>query len=196
MSLLDELVKDFSRFPGVGKKSAQRMVYHLLESDPVYVERLGREIEELQQRIQPCSICGAYSESDPCEICEDPKRDASIICVVEEPQDIQTIINSGVFSGRFHVLGGVISPIDGIKPEDLRISELIKRIEAGGIQEVIIATNPTEGGNTTALYLQHLLKHLPVTLSRLASGIPVGGDLEYTNRTTLDHSFRGRIVLD
>ncbi len=196
MSLLQELVKDLSRFPGVGRKSAQRMVYFLLEADPLYVQRLGKEIEELQDVIAPCSVCGSYSEEDPCEICEDTKRDSSIVCVVEEPQDIQTIVDSGVFSGVFHVLGGVVSPIDGIKPEDLRISQLIQRIEAGGITEVIIATNPTEGGNTTALYLHHLLKNLPVTLSRLASGIPVGGDLEYTNRTTLAHSFRGRITLD
>ncbi len=196
MALLQELVKDLSRFPGVGKKSAQRMVYHLLEADPVYVERLGQEISELQESIQRCSICGSYSEQNPCEICEDHKREHSLVCVVEEPQDIQTIVDSGVFSGVFHVLGGVISPIDGVNPEQLRINELIRRIEAGGIEEVIIATNPTEGGNTTALYLQHLLKELPITLSRLASGIPVGGDLEYTNRTTLAHSFRGRIKMD
>ncbi len=196
MSFLQELVKDLSRFPGVGKKSAQRMVYHLLRSDPVYVKRLGESIATLQDTIIPCSICGAYSEEDPCEICSNPKRDSSVICVVEEPQDIQTILDSGAFSGMFHVLGGIISPMDGVKPEDLRISELIQRIREGGVEEIIIATNPTEGGNTTALYLQHILKEFPVTLSRLASGIPVGGDLEYTNRTTLAHSFRGRVTLD
>ncbi len=196
MSFLQELVKDLSRFPGVGKKSAQRMVYHLLRSDSVYVKRLGDSIATLQDTIVPCSICGAYSEDDPCEICSNPKRDSSVICVVEEPQDIQTILDSGAFSGLFHVLGGIISPMDGVKPEDLRISELIQRVRQGGVEEIIIATNPTEGGNTTALYLQHILKEFPITLSRLASGIPVGGDLEYTNRTTLAHSFRGRVTLE
>ncbi|MBQ1832156.1 MAG: recombination protein RecR [Treponema sp.] len=192
MNALDEITESFSRLPGIGKKSASRIASHLLKCDPVFMERFSNQIATLQSRIKPCSVCGSWTENDPCPICSDPNRDKSMICVVEQAQDVATIENSHEFSGLFHVLGGVISPLDGIGPDQLRIASLIRRVKEGGVKEVILATNPTVEGDTTAMYIQHTLKETGCTVTRLASGLPVGGDLEYADRLTLARSFRGR----
>lgn len=192
MNALDDVIASFSRLPGIGKKSAARIAHYLLKSDQSVGERLARDIVVLHEKIHPCRICGAYTEDDLCPVCSDPGRDRSVICVVEQPQDVQTIDAVREFTGVFHVLGGVIAPLDGIGPDQLRLSELVARIQEGEIREVILATNPTVEGDTTALYIQRILKSMNVTVTRLASGLPVGGDLEYADRLTLARSFRGR----
>ena len=192
MNALDEITETFSRLPGIGKKSAARIASHLLKCDPVFMERFSKQIATLQSRIRPCTVCGAWTENDPCPICSDPSRDRTVICVVEQAQDVSTIENSHEFSGLFHVLGGVISPLDGIGPDQLRIASLVSRVWDEEIKEVILATNPTVEGDTTALYIQHVLKDTGCSVTRLASGLPVGGDLEYADRLTLARSFRGR----
>lgn len=159
------------------------------------MQRFSSQIATLQERIRPCSICGSWTEKDPCPICSDSLRDKSVICVVEQPQDVQTIESSHTFRGLYHVLGGVISPLDGVGPSQLRISELHQRVSSGEVSEVIIATNPTVDGDTTALYIQKALESSGVKITRLASGIPAGGDLEYVDRLTLDRSFRGRTAI-
>lgn len=192
MNAIDELTESFSRLPGIGPKSAARIVNHLLKGDRGWNSRFAGQIDSLKDRITECSVCGSWTEKDPCPICSDAGRDRSVICVVEQPQDVSTIDSSGEFRGLFHVLGGVIAPLDGIGPDKLRIAPLVERVKAGGISEVILATNPTVEGDTTALYIQRLLSDLDVSVTRLASGIPVGGDLEYADRLTLARSFRGR----
>ncbi len=195
MNAIDELTESFSRLPGIGIKSAGRLVNHLLRADRLWVERFSRQIGELQTKIRACSVCGSWTEKDPCPICSDAGRDRSVICVVEQPQDVATINESGEFRGLFHVLGGVIAPLDGIGPEQLRIKPLLERLKNGSVNEVIVATNPTVEGDTTALYLQRMISVLGVSVTRLASGLPVGGDLEYADRLTLARSFRGRTKL-
>ncbi len=193
MNIIDELTGSFSRLPGIGKKSAARIVNHLLKADQNYVNAFSRQISELQQRIKPCSVCGSWTENDPCPICSSPVRDASVICVVEQPQDVQTIEGAGGYSGLYHVLGGVIAPLEGVGPDQLNIASLVARVQKGGVSEIIIATNPTFEGDSTALYVQRLLnEHTSVRVTRLATGIPVGGDLEYADKLTLARSFRGR----
>ena len=193
MNAIDELTESFSRLPGIGKKSAGRLVNHILRADAVWVQRFARQMATLQSKIRPCSVCGAWTEADPCPICSNVLRDRSLICVVEQPQDVATIENSHEFHGLFHVLGGVIAPLDGIGPDQLRIAPLLERVRTGEVKEVIIATNPTVEGDTTALYLQKMLSLIEgVTVTRLASGLPVGGDLEYADKLTLARSFRGR----
>ncbi|MDR1748693.1 MAG: recombination mediator RecR [Spirochaetaceae bacterium] len=195
MNAIEELTESLSRLPGIGKKSASRIAYHLLASDRGECRRLGQELASLHDRICRCSVCGSYTETDPCPICTSPLRERGLLCVVEQPQDVRTIEDSREFRGLFHVLGGLISPLDGMGPEQLSIPSLMERIRAGEITEVIIATNPTVEGDTTALYIQRLLAESPVMVSRLASGLPVGGDLEYADRLTLARSFRGRVAL-
>lgn len=195
MNALDELTDSFSRLPGIGKKSASRISYHLLKTDQAFLERFARQLLTLHDRIKGCSICGAYTENDPCAICSDPSRDRTVICVVEQPQDVQIIEASREFKGMFHVLGGVIAPLEGIGPDKLSVAQLQKRIQSDGVKEVIIATNPTVEGDTTALYLRRILENTGVTVTRLASGLPVGGDLEYADKLTLARSFRGRVSL-
>ena len=195
MTTLDRLIRNLSRLPGIGRKSAARIAYYLLRADRQFAADLAREIGELKERIRQCSICGNYTEVDPCEICTDPRRDKSVLCVVEQSQDIQTIEATREYSGLFHVLTGVISPIDGIGPDDLTIDKLEKRIEENDIAEIIIATNPTVEGDATAMYLVRMLRDRGVAISRLASGLPVGGDLEYADRLTLARSIKGRIPL-
>ncbi|MCR5495918.1 MAG: recombination mediator RecR [Treponema sp.] len=193
MNIIDELTGSFSRLPGIGKKSASRIVNHLLKADPLFMQNFSRQIIELQQKIKPCPICGAWTEREPCDICSNPVRDHKLICVVEQPQDVQTIENAGGFTGLYHVLGGVIAPLEGIGPDQLNIATLINRVQKDSVNEVIIATNPTFEGDATALYLQKLLaEHSSVKVTRLATGIPVGGDLEYADKLTLARSFRGR----
>lgn len=193
MNAIDELTESFSRLPGIGKKSAGRLVNYILKADSSYVKRFASQLNSLQEKIKPCTICGTWTENDPCPICQDTLRDKSIICVVEQPQDVQTIENSREYQGLFHVLGGVIAPLDGVGPDQLNISSLLKRLQNGTVKEIIIATNPTIEGDTTALYLQRMVAAaFDIKITRLASGLPVGGDLEYADKLTLARSFRGR----
>ena len=194
MNALDQLAESFSRLPGIGKKSAMRISNHLLKADQVFLENFAKQLVELHSRIHQCSECGSYTETDPCQICTNPLRERNLMCVVEQPQDVNTIENSGEFRGIFHVLGALISPLEGIGPDQLPIGKLIERIKKENVTEVIIATNPTVEGDTTALYLQQILKQTGAKVSRLASGLPVGGDLEYADKLTLARSFRGRIA--
>ena len=196
MTAIENLTKLLSRLPGIGPKSASRIAFSLIKTPRDYNALLAQEIASIQDKIHPCSICGSFTETDPCPVCSDPSRDKSLLCIVEQPQDVITIQSSGVYSGLFHVLGGAINPLNGIGPEDLSFKQLLKRIKEGSFSELIIATNPTEEGDTTALYIRHLLKDYPdLSLTRLASGLPIGGDLEYADRTTLSRSFRSRVKL-
>ena len=192
MNALDEITESFSRLPGIGKKSAARIANHLLRADSVFMARFANQIATLQEKIKACSVCGSWTEDDPCPICSAVTRDRTLICVVEQPQDVVTIESSREFNGLFHVLGGVISPLEGMTPDKLRIQSLLERVKNEGVKEVILATNPTVEGDTTALFIQRLLKETGVAVTRLASGLPVGGDLEYADRLTLARSFRGR----
>ncbi len=194
MTALEQLARNLSRLPGIGPKSASRIAYHLIKTDPTYNQLLADDISHIQEVIFPCSVCGSYTETDPCPFCTDPSRNQSLLCVVEQPQDVVTISASGAYDGLFHVLGGAISPLDGVGPEHLSFNKLMRRIDEGTFTEIIIATNPTEEGDTTALYIRHLLKDKPeLSITRLASGLPIGGDLEYADRLTLARSLRGRI---
>jgi recombination protein RecR len=196
---LDRLVTLFAKFPGIGKKSAGRMAYHILDGDPAYARALAEELANLHQAIRRCGVCGGFTETDPCPVCADPARDHSIICVVERAQDMRVIEESREFHGVFHVLGGLIAPLEGVGPGDLSIGKLLARLRGQNadplVKELILALNPTVEGDTTALYLQKLLKEFSVEVTRLASGLPVGGDLEYTDRLTLSRSFRGRVKM-
>ena len=199
MNTFDELTNNFSRLPGIGKKSAIRIVNWLLKQDKTYVQKFSQNLGVLQDKVKPCSICGTWTESDPCPICSNPLRDNSQICVVEQAQDVSTIEAYGEYKGLYHVLGGLIRPLDGIGPAQLAIQPLLTRIRDGKVSEVIIATNPTVEGDTTALYLNKVILELdlenPVKVTRLATGIPVGGDLEFIDKRTLALSFRGRSSL-
>jgi recombination protein RecR len=192
---IDRLQMLFSKLPGLGKKSAGRLVYHILDADPAYARALGEELLAFHDSIKRCSRCGGFTGEDPCPICSDTSRDSSLICVVERAQDIRVIEESREFRGRFHVLGGLIAPLEGISPENLTIKELLARVRREGVKEVILAMNPTVEGDTTALYIQKVLKDTGAEITRLASGLPVGGDLEYADRLTLSRSFRGRVRL-
>jgi len=193
--VLDRLIALFSKLPGIGKKSASRMVYHILENDNAYARTLADALASLHSVIRRCGICGGFTETDPCPVCSDTSRDHSLICVVERAQDLHIIEESREFHGVFHVLGGLIAPLEGIGPGDLTIGKLISRLKNQNIKEIILALNPTVEGDTTALYLQKMLKEFPVEVTRLASGMPVGGDLEYTDRLTISRSFRGRVKM-
>ena len=196
---LDRMVALLSKLPGIGKKSAGRLVYHILDMDPSYARTLAEELQGLHKAIKRCSRCGSFTESDPCAICSDLSRDHSLLCVVERAQDVRVIEESREFRGLFHVLGGLIAPLEGVNPGDLAIAQLFSRIKNEGVREVILALNPTIEGDTTALYIQKFLSEgLPsgsLEVSRLASGIPVGGDLEYADRLTLSRSLRGRVKM-
>lgn len=192
MNVLERLTAALARLPGLGRKSASRIAYFLLGADSAYVQSLAEDIAALQRTIRPCSVCGAYTDVDPCAICADSTRDAAELCVVEQARDVATIESIREFRGRYHVLMGAISPIDGVGPGSLRIASLLERVHRGGVREVIIATNPTVEGETTALYLVKALAGTGVKVSRIAFGLPVGGDLEFADRQTLSRSFRGR----
>lgn len=192
MNALERLIGNLARLPGLGKKSASRIVYYLLRADETLVRSLAEDLGRLRQTIRACSICGNYTDVDPCAICTDPHRDASSICVVEQPRDVLTLESIHEHRGLYHVLMGAISPIDGVGPDNLRIASLVERVEKGGIQEVILATNPTVEGETTALYLVRALRDTGVKLSRIAFGLPVGGDMEFADKQTLARSFKGR----
>ena len=196
MNAFDDLTSNFARLPGIGKKSAIRIVNWLLKQDKMYVQKFAQNLNVLQDKVKPCSICGNWTEEDPCLICSSPLRDKSQICVVEQPQDVSTIEAYGEFKGQYHVLGGLLKPLEGIGPSQLSIQPLINRLKNGELKEVIIATNPTVEGDTTALYINKVItEQLPgnsLKVTRLATGIPVGGDLEYIDKRTLSLSFRGR----
>jgi recombination protein RecR len=190
--VVQDLIDELGRLPGVGPKSAQRIAFHLLQADPVDVKRLADVLVEVKARVKFCSICFNVSEDDQCRICRDPRREQSTICVVEEYKDVVAIERTREFRGRYHVLGGAISPIDGIGPEQLHIKELLIRLGDGAVTEVILATDPNLEGEATATYLTRMLGPLGLRVTRLASGLPVGGDLEYADEVTLGRAFAGR----
>jgi recombination protein RecR len=192
---LQRLVDELSRLPGVGRKSAQRMAFHLLSVDDADARRLGQAIIELRDQVRHCRRCYNVTASDECAICRDVRRDAAQVCVVERPQDIVVVERTQEFRGRYHVLGGSLSPINGIGPNQLRIPELRARVPAEGITELIIATNPTVEGDATAMYLAREFKPAGVKVTRLASGLPVGGDLDYADELTLGRALAGRLEL-
>jgi recombination protein RecR len=191
-SLIDEL----GRLPGVGPKGAQRIAFYLLGADPADVRRLATVLVEVTEQIRFCRVCGNVAVDEECRICQDPRRDPSVICVVEEPKDVAAIEKIREFRGRYHVLGGAISPIDGIGPEDLRTRELMARLSDRSVTELILATDPNLEGEATATYLARLVKPLGLRVTRPASGLPVGGDLEYADEVTLGRAFEGRRLLD
>ena len=189
---IQDLIDELSRLPGIGPKSAQRLAFYLVKAPPDEARRLAEAVVNAKERIFLCRECGNVAEGERCRICRDDGRDRTVLCVVEEPKDIATIEKAGVIKGRYHVLGGAISPLDGIGPEDLRTKELLERVERDSVTEVIIATNPNLEGNATAMYVSALLKPAGVRVTRLASGLPVGGDLEYADEVTLSQALEGR----
>ncbi|WP_203136127.1 recombination mediator RecR [Microbacterium sp. JZ31] len=190
--IVQELIDELGRLPGIGPKSAQRIAFHILQTPTFDVSRLSELLREVRERVKFCEICGNVSEQDTCAICRDPRRNNALICVVEDAKDVAAIERTREFRGLYHVLGGAISPIAGIGPDDLRIQQLMSRLADGTVQEVILATNPNLEGEATATYLSRLLTTLQITVSRLASGLPVGGDLEYADEVTLGRAFEGR----
>lgn len=192
---VQDLIDELGRLPGVGPKSAQRIAFHVLESDSEDMLRLSDAIRTVKEKVKLCQICFNVSEEETCSICRDEKRDASLLCVVEESQDVVAIERTRTFRGRYHVLGGAINPIGGIGPDQLHIRELLSRLQDNTIQEVIIATNPNLEGEATATYLSRTLSSTGITVTRLASGLPVGGDLEYADEVTLGRAFEGRRAL-
>ncbi len=193
--VVQDLIDELGRLPGIGPKSAQRIAFHLLQADPQDVERLATVLTEVKAKVQFCETCGNVAESTQCKICADPRRDPTAICVVEEPKDVVAIERTREFRGRYHVLGGAISPLDGIGPDDLRFAELMARLSSGEVSEIIIATDPNLEGEATAAYTARLLKPFEITVTRLASGLPVGGDLEYADEVTLGRAFEGRKMI-
>ena len=193
---MQDLIDELGRLPGVGPKGAQRIAFHLLQSDPEDVRRLVHALTEVSEKVRFCVVCGNVSADEQCRICRDPRRDPAILCVVEEPKDVVAIERTREFRGRYHVLGGAISPIDGIGPDDLRIRELLARLRDGVVTELILATDPNLEGEATATYLARLVKPMGIRVTRPASGLPVGGDLEYADEITLGRAFEGRRLLD
>lgn len=214
MSVIEDLTSELARLPGIGRKTALRLTYHLLKRPPDEIRRLARSLDDVAERVRACSCCGNLTEQDPCDLCTSPRRDASSICVVEEASDIMAIERTGEYGGMYHVLGGRLSPLDGIGPDELNVAALLRRIgvpagqvapagvegagavpDAAGpgvVREVIVATNPSVEGEATALYLQRVLQPLGVSVTRLARGLPVGGDLEYADGVTIAQAFAGR----
>jgi recombination protein RecR len=193
---IQDLIDELGRLPGIGPKSAQRIAFHLLSTEAADVERLASTLRRVKAEVKFCRICGNVSDAEECRICRDPRRDGTVICVVEEPKDVVAVERTREFRGRYHVLGGAISPIDGIGPDDLRVRELLHRLSDGTVTELILATDPNLEGEATATYLARLIKPMGVTVSRLASGLPVGGDLEYADEVTLGRAFSGRRTVD
>jgi recombination protein RecR len=194
--VVQDLIDELGRLPGVGPKSAQRIAFHILQTDPIDVRRLADILIEVKEKVRFCAICGNVAEEEQCRICRDPRRDVSSICVVEESKDVVAIERTREFKGRYHVLGGAISPIEGIGPDQLRIKELMTRLADGSVTEVILAMDPNLEGEATATYLTRLLAGMGLRVTRLASGLPVGGDLEYADEVTLGRAFEGRRSVD
>ena len=194
--VVQDLIDELGRLPNIGPKSAQRIAFHLLQADPADVRRLAEVLVRAKEQVRFCATCGNVAEQEECRICRDPRRDLTVLCVVEESKDVVAVEKTREFRGRYHVLGGAISPIDGIGPDDLRVKELVKRLADGAITEVILATDPNLEGEATATYLARLIKPMGLRVTRLASGLPVGGDLEYADEVTLGRAFEGRRQLD
>ncbi|WP_345713167.1 recombination mediator RecR [Kineococcus glutinatus] len=194
--VVQDLIDELGRLPGVGPKSAQRIAFHVLQADPADVRRLAQVLTEVKARVRFCEVCGNVAEEERCRVCRDPRRDTTVICVVEESKDVVAIERTREFRGRYHVLGGAISPMEGVGPDDLRVKELLGRLSDGEVTEIIIATDPNLEGEATATYLARLLHPLGLRVTRLASGLPVGGDLEYADEVTLGRAFVGRRSLD
>jgi len=206
VSVIDELTTELARLPGIGRKTALRLTFHLLKRPPEEVRRLARTLEDVVERVHACSTCGNLTEQEPCALCSSARRDGSAICVVEEASDIMAIERTGEYSGLYHVLGGRLSPLDGVGPEDLNVASLLRRLSAAqaasadgadipvgaGVREVIVATNPSVEGEATALYLQRVIQPLGIRVTRLARGLPVGGDLEYADGVTIAQALAGR----
>jgi recombination protein RecR len=194
--IVQDLIDEFGRLPGIGPKSAQRIAFHVLAADAADVRRLAEVLLEVKDKVRFCRVCGNVAEDEECRICRDPRRDHSVLCVVEEPKDVVAVEKTREFRGRYHVLGGAISPIEGIGPDDLRVKELMQRLADGDVTELILATDPNLEGEATATYLARLVKPMGLKVTRLASGLPVGGDLEYADEVTLGRAFEGRRALD
>jgi recombination protein RecR len=194
MSVIEQLAREFARFPGIGPKTAFRLVYHLMKRPREDAYRLSQAIRDLADRVRPCRLCGNYSEADLCQVCADQNRDRSLLCVVEEAYEVGAIERTGEFRGRYHVLGGHLSPLDGIGPEELNLQSLLERIQesSGEVSEVIVATNASVEGEATAVYLENVVRPLGPRVTRLARGIPVGSDLEYVDGTTIAEALSGR----
>ena len=193
---VQDLIDELGRLPGIGPKGAQRIAFHLLAAEPADVGRLAAALQRVKDEVKFCKVCGNVAEAEECRICRDVRRDLTVICVVEEPKDVVAIERTREFRGRYHVLGGAISPIEGIGPDDLRVRELLQRLQDGAITELILATDPNLEGEATATYLARLIKPMGLRVTRLASGLPVGGDLEYADEVTLGRAFSGRRLLD
>ncbi|MBA3760794.1 MAG: recombination protein RecR [Gemmatimonadales bacterium] len=192
MSAIEELITELARLPGIGRKTAQRLTFHLLQQSPEQAQRLAAVLTSVSERVRPCDSCGNLTEEQPCDICRDPRRDQAVMCVVEEPSTVGVVDRSTDFRGQYHVLGGRLSPLDGIGPEALRLDRLVQRVRDGGVREVILATNPSMEGEVTATYIQQLLAGMDVRVTRLARGLPMGGDLEYVDGVTLAHALVAR----
>ncbi len=192
MSAIEELITELARLPGIGRKTAQRLTFHLLQHPSEQAVRLSSALIAVTERVRPCAECGNLTEDQPCVICSDPRRDPGMLCVVEEASAVAVVERSTDFRGRYHVLGGRLSPLDGVGPESLRLDSLIRRVREGGVREIILATNPSMEGEVTATYVQQLLAGLGVRVTRLARGLPMGGDLEYVDGVTLAHALVAR----
>jgi recombination protein RecR len=194
--VIQDLIDELGQLPGIGPKGAQRIAFYLVSADQADVRRLAAALLEVVERVKFCRTCGNVAQEDECQICRDPRRDPAVICVVEEPKDVAAIEKIREFRGRYHVLGGAISPIDGVGPDDLRISQLMTRLSNGTVSELILATDPNLEGEATAAYLARLVKPMGLRVTRPASGLPVGGDLEYADEVTLGRAFQGRRLID
>jgi recombination protein RecR len=194
--IVQDLIDELGRLPGVGPKSAQRIAFHVLSADPADVRRLAEVLVEVKDKVRFCVTCGNVAEAEQCRICQDPRRETHVLCVVEESKDVIAIERTREYRGRYHVLGGAISPIEGIGPDDLRIRELVQRLSDGAVTEVILAMDPNLEGEATSTYLTRLLRPMGLRITRLASGLPVGGDLEYADEVTLGRAFEGRRSVD
>jgi recombination protein RecR len=192
VSAIDELITELARLPGIGRKTAQRLSFHLLQQPQETVGRLASALVAVAERVRPCQECGNLTEEQPCAVCADPRRDGSVLCVVEDASAVPLVDRATDFKGRYHVLGGRLSPLDGVGPESLRLDRLVSRVREGGVREVILATNPSMEGEVTATYIQQLLAGQPVRVTRLARGLPMGWDLEYVDGVTLAHALVAR----
>jgi recombination protein RecR len=192
VAALDDLVTEFARLPGIGRKTAQRLAFHLVQQSGDRLTRLAQALVTVAEQVRPCAECGNLAEAELCDLCRDPRRDAGVLCVVEDPASVAVLERAGEFRGRYHVLGGRLDPLAGVGPEALRLEALVRRVAAGGVREVILATNPSMEGEVTATYVQQLLAGRGVRITRLARGLPVGGDLEYVDGVTLAHALTAR----
>jgi len=192
VAALDDLVAEFARLPGIGRKTAQRLAFHLVQQPGERLTRLAQALVTVAEQVRPCGTCGNLAEAELCDLCRDPRRDGTVLCVVEDPAAVAVLERAGEFRGRYHVLGGRLDPLQGVGPEALRLEALVRRVEGGGVREVILATNPSMEGEVTATYVQQLLANRGVRITRLARGLPVGGDLEYVDGVTLAHALTAR----